>query len=162
MVLALVSCWPKCKERFRLLSASRFPTCLLRLCCPLLLQPAVRTAGAKCFLYEEISFRCSCGHCRWWPQGVQASCLRSTSRFLQRATSTSAFWTTCRSGITLRSLETPDTLTTRWSWLALKTWMESRQRLTERGCTKMWLGNEKKQCVYGFSLFSQELCQRAA
>ena len=28
--------------------------------------------------------------------------------------------------------------------------------------TKMWLENEKKQCVYGFSLFSQELCQRAA
>ena len=27
---------------------------------------------------------------------------------------------------------------------------------------KMWLGNEKKQCVFGFSLFSQELCQRAA
>ena len=33
--------------------------------------------------------------------------------------------------------------------------------LTERGEINIWLGKRKKQCVYGFSLFSEKSCQRA-
>ena len=59
---------------------------------------------------------CSCLHCRRWIQGAQASCLSSTSRFLQRATSTLLIWTTWR--WTLRSLETLDAWKRdRLSWL---------------------------------------------